>query len=431
VNGPKNHFFHAVYNALLILGAPLAMAGVFFRYPKTFLRAGFSGFGMRLGGIPSNGSGPRPVWFHAASLGECRAALPLVKAFRKQHPEIPVVFSSTTPNGLEEASRLGLGDRVFYAPLDLPWSVRRALRRAHPRMILLLESELWPNWLKIANAQGIPVGIVNGRMSQRSYGRYGMVSSFARSVVSNLAFVCAREKDDADRFSGLGVDRERVRVTGNLKYDLLPGDLNSSAASEVPALWGKDRPVWVAGSVRAGEEDQILAALVQVRAQAPESRLVLAPRHFENLEALESRLKQMNLRSVLKSNRSAQPDWDVLIWDSFGDLWSAYRDADMVFVGGSLIGKGGQNPIEPAWFEKPVIFGPSMENFAEPARALLASGGASQVSDADGLAQRLIEWIKTPESRKAAGAQAKKTIDGFAGQSTRNTMETVEAHLKP
>jgi 3-deoxy-D-manno-octulosonic-acid transferase len=258
-----------------------------------------------------------------------------------------------------------------------------------------------------------------------------MVSSFARSVVSNLAFVCAREKDDADRFSGLGVDRERVRVTGNLKYDLLPGDLNSSAASEVPALWGKDRPVWVAGSVRAGEEDQILAALVQVRAQAPESRLVLAPRHFENLEALESRLKQMNLRSVLKSNRSAQPDWDVLIWDSFGDLWSAYRDADIVFVGGSLIGKGGQNPIEPAWFEKPVIFGPSMENFAEPARALLASGGASQVSDADGLAQRLIEWIKTPESRKAAGAQAKKTIDGFAGQSTRNTMETVEAHLKP
>jgi 3-deoxy-D-manno-octulosonic-acid transferase len=405
----------------------------YFAYQALFNRKYLGNLNGRLWLSTELQTDPRPaIWLHAVSVGETLAAKPLLAALRQRFPNHRLVISTTTLTGQAVArERVTEADAVCYFPFDWRFTVRRALDAVQPEIIVLMESELWPNWLKIANAQGIPVGIVNGRMSRRSFGRYGMVSSFARSVVSNLAFVCAREKEDADRFSGLGVDRERVRVTGNLKYDLLPGDLNPSAAPATPALWGKDRPVWVAGSVRDGEEDQILAALVEVRAQAPESRLVLAPRHFENLEALESRLKQMNLRSVLKSNRSAQPDWDVLIWDSFGDLWSAYRDADMVFVGGSLIGKGGQNPIEPAWFEKPVIFGPSMENFAEPARALLASGGASQVSDADGLAQRLIEWIKTPESRKAAGAQAKKTIDGFAGQSTRNTMETVEAHLKP
>ena len=426
----EERFSYALYNALLVLGSPLALLAVILRYPKTFLHAGLEGIGMRLGSIrvfraPDS---PKPVWFHAASLGECRAAVPLIRAFRRAHPRVPVVFSSTTPNGAAEARRLGLSDSVFYAPLDFPWSVRSALASVDPQMLLLLESELWPNLLRIARERGAVIGVVNGRISQRSTGRYLKISGFIGSVLSKVDFLCAREEGDAERFAVLGLPRDRIRVSGNLKYDLLPGDLSEKDTSR--PLWPQDRPVLVAGSVREGEEEQVLRALDAVRSRRPELRLVLAPRHLENIGGLTQRLDSHGLRWSLKTKLEENPDWDVLVWDSFGDLWTAYREATVVFMGGSLVGKGGQNPIEPAWFSKAVLFGPSMENFAEPADALLKSGGAFQVRDAEELAARVEELLADAEKRRRAGENARRAMDAISGRATRATLEAIESRLK-
>ncbi|OGR87377.1 MAG: hypothetical protein A3A86_02275 [Elusimicrobia bacterium RIFCSPLOWO2_01_FULL_60_11] len=419
--------FYLLYNFSLFAFFPLILLGLYFKHPRTFTEHFWDGLGERLGRYqplePAEGD---TVWIHAASLGECRAALPFVTALRKEIPSVRIVFSSTTINGVLEARRLGLGERVVYSPLDLPWSVAAAFKAFRPRIVLLLESEIWPNWLKAAKDFGAVAGILNGRISARSARRYGFFRWMCGPWMRKIDFVCAREAADAERFERAGIPQERISVSGNLKFDLAPLDLNGSGASMAGIQ--KGGPVWTAGSVREGEVSLVLDAFLEARKTVKDLRLVLAPRHLDGLNDIETRARTEKLTASRRSSGGGGP-WDILIWDTFGDLLQAYRDSDLSFVGGSLVPLGGQNPIEPAGFEKPVIFGPHMENFSDPARVLLEGGGALQVQDAPGLARALVRILPDAGLKKEMGRKAKASVDAFRGRATRAALEVVLKRL--
>ena len=389
----------------------------------------WDGLGERLGRYPAwEPAAGETVWIHAASLGECRAALPFITALRREIPSVRIVFSSTTVNGVREAKRLGLGDPVVYSPVDLPGSVAAAFEAFHPRLVLLLESEIWPNWIKAAKNYGAAVGILNGRISARSAARYGLFRAVCGPWMRKIDFVCAREKADAERFATAGIPEGRISVSGNLKFDLLPANLNGSGQSPATGVKTGGGPLWTAGSVREGEISLVLDAFLEARNRVEGLRLVLAPRHMDGLSEIESRACAENL-TVGRRSSGGEGAWNILIWDTFGDLWQAYRDSDVSFVGGSLVPLGGQNPIEPASFGKPVIFGPHMENFSDPARVLLEGGGAVQVQNPQELARAIVKILPDEDLKREMGRKAKISVDAFAGRATRASLEVVLKHL--
>lgn len=420
----------AAYSFLILALFPIWIFVVFLRYPKSFASHFRQGLSQRLGGVEADirAKVRGAVWIHAASLGECRAAVPFVRALKKSHPGVPILFTSTTLNGVAEAQNLGLGDAAVFAPVDFPWSVRRFLDAVEPRLLLLLESELWPNWLASAQKRGIPIGVLNGRMSGRSARRYGSLPALSRILMGKISFAAVREQKDADHYQTAGLQKDKIKVTGNLKYDLAPWDLNGGAK---PPLQGAAHAgkVWTAGSVREGEERQILEVFKKLKKDFPELKLILAPRHLENLQEIKALIKSMDLRFSSRSENPS-PSSDVELWDTFGDLWRAYEQSDFVFVGGSLVDKGGQNPIEPAWFAKPVLFGRSMHNFEEPARILMEQGAAAQVVDAGELEQKMRRLLQNPEEAQKMGEHARRAMENFAGSATQKTLQMVEPYLK-
>ncbi len=423
-----------LYTALATLLFPLILLAVFVRYPKTFLGHFSEGAGERLAILPKKKAGDwrHPVWIHASSLGECRAALPFVKAFRESHPGEKIAFTSTTPNGVREARKLKLGDQVLYAPIDCPFTVNRFLNAVQPRLLLLLESELWPNWLARVKDQGIPAGVINGRMSGRSAKRYRAFSFLSRMVFEKIDFVAARESADKERFVACGVDPAKVKVTGNMKYDLAPWEMNGEPGElgGTGETSGQNPRLWAAGSVRDGEESLVLETHRNLLKNFPDLTLIIAPRHMERLGTILDQIKSMKLTYALRSQSvNGGLSGAILIWDTFGDLWKAYQMAGVVFVGGSLVPKGGQNPIEPAWFSKPILFGPSMTNFAEPAEMLLSQKGAIQVDDRAELESEIAALLNDPARAAELGKRSRRVIDSFRGQATKNTLKIVEPYL--
>jgi 3-deoxy-D-manno-octulosonic-acid transferase len=251
--------------------------------------------------------------------------------------------------------------------------------------------------------------------------------------MGKIDLVAARETADAERFRSIGVPIEQVSVGGNLKYDILPWDLQPGRDHPMPGSGLQKDPslYWTAGSVRAGEEAPVLNAYAEILKSHPALKLIFAPRHLDRMSTVTGILKSLNLSSTLRSEAlkgKGTVGTQVLIWDTFGDLWQAYQQAALVFVGGSLVDKGGQNPIEPAWFGKPVIFGPSMSNFAEPAQALLASRGAIEVKDSKQLAETVRHLLANTDERNATGARAKKAVEGFFGLATRQTSDALRRY---
>lgn len=429
-SGPGETLSYLLYNLALFAFFPLILLGIFLKHPRTFTEHFWDGLGERLARYPAlQPAAGKTVWIHAASLGECRAALPFVTALRQEIPSARIVFSSTTVNGVQEAKRLGLGDPVVYSPLDLPVSVAAAFETFRPSMVILMESEIWPNWIKAAKDFGAVVGILNGRISARSAGRYEIFRKVCGPWMRKIDFVCAREIADAERFAQAGIPEERISVSGNLKFDLLPMNLNGSEKNTPADELRKTCPLWTAGSVREGEISLVLEAFLEARRAVHNLRLVLAPRHMDSLSEIESSARAENLTAARRSS-GEKGAWDILIWDTFGDLWRAYRDSDVSFVGGSLVPLGGQNPIEPASFGKPVIFGPHMENFRDPARVLLEGGGAVQVQDAQDLARAVVKIIPDESLKLDMGRRAKISVDAFAGLATRASLEVVLKHLR-
>ena len=366
----------------------------------------------RLGFLPRRDD--RPLWVQAVSVGEVRLALRLLDQLGGEG--LGALLTTTTATGLELAKREGAGALPF--PADLPWVMAHALGRVGPRAVVLLETELWPGLLRSAARAGVPVVVVNGRLSDRAYARTLKFRGAFGESLSNL-HVAAQSEEHAARFAALGVPAGQIEVAGNLKYDLEPPRDFEAQRVALVQLLPEGAPRWTAGSVREGEEEPVLRAHALLREHVPEARLVLAPRHLERAEVCLKASAGLGLKAVRRTQAVPGGVWDVLVLDAMGELWAAYAVADLAFVGGSLVPLGGQNPLEPALLQKPLFFGPSMENFREVADLLLAAGGARQVSGAQELGEQLAALTADPAARAAMGERGRDIVRAHRGATAR------------
>ena len=347
---------------------------------------------------------PSVLWVHAVSLGETRAAVPLVDRLKRAYPDATILLTHMTATGRAAGHAL-FGDRVVQAwlPYDVPFAVRAFLRHFRPRAGMLVETELWPNLVAHAAAAGVPLYLVNARLSERSAAGYARIGRLARPMFAQLAGVAAQTAAHAARFADLGA--AAPVVTGNLKFDLQVPDAALHLGRELRLRFGVARPVWVAGSTRDGEEALILDALA-VRDLPAGTLTVFVPRHPQRFEAVASLLRERSIPFVRRSANAPVPaDVRVVLGDSMGEMLGYFAAADVVFVGGSLLPLGGQNLIEPIAVGRPTLVGPHMFNFAEATANALAAGAALRVDDAAALIGQVAALLADP-ARRAAMADA-------------------------
>jgi 3-deoxy-D-manno-octulosonic-acid transferase len=402
-----------LYTGLLSLILPLALLRLYWRGRRD--PGHRQRWRERLGWIPPL---PEPdcLWIHAVSVGETRAALPLIRALRERYPDSPLLVTTTTLTGSRQV-REALGATVHhvYAPYDLPGAAARFLRNARPRLAVIMETELWPNLLRQCAAAGIPVLIANARLSERSARGYARIRRLTASMLRDATLIAAQAEADAERFRTLGAPR--VEVVGNLKYDLqLPDDLPEQGLRLRRERLGARRPVWIAASTHAGEDELILDAFALLRPRWPELLLLLVPRHPERFEGVAALCQQRGLRVVRRGEeRPCTPDTAVFLGDSMGELLQFYAAADLAFVGGSLVATGGHNVLEPALLGLPVLFGPHMFNFTEAGQRLLEAEAAWQVTDAATLATAVDRLLANPERRRSAGERGRAVVGRHRG----------------
>jgi 3-deoxy-D-manno-octulosonic-acid transferase len=348
-----------------------------------------------------SGQPDRPViWLHAVSVGETRAAEPLVKALESDWPDHQILLTTLTPTGRATA-RQAFGERVLccYVPYDVPWAVGAFLRHYQPRLGALLETELWPNLIHGCRSRGVPLFLVNARLSERSARGYGRVAALTRGALGGLAGVAAQSTADAQRLAALGA--QQVVVTGNLKFDRGPQAADFARAQHLRALFGPDRPVFVAASTREGEEELVLDAL----AGAPSELLtVIVPRHIQRFDAVAALLARRGLRVQRRSDdRPILADTQAVLGDSMGELFAYYGACDVAFIGGSLLPLGGQNLLEACAMGKPVLIGPHTFNFTEATRLAVEAGAAVRVRDSTELGDALAALLRDAVHREAMG----------------------------
>jgi 3-deoxy-D-manno-octulosonic-acid transferase len=355
--------------------------------------------GERYGRYATPGGAPT-LWVHAVSLGETRAAAPLVDRLKRAYPDATLLLTHMTATG-RAAGRALFGDRVVQAwlPYDVPFAVRAFLAHWKPGAGLVMETELWPNLVAQARAAGVPLYLVNARMSERSAAGYARVPSLVRPMLAQLSGIAAQADADAARLVALGAPE--VVVTGNLKFDLDVPDSAAALGREFRLRFGETRPVWVAGSTRDGEEALILDALA-ARELPPGTLSVIVPRHPHRFAAVADLLRQRGIPFVRRSDNAPVPaDTAVVLGDSIGEMAGYCLAADVVFVGGSLLPLGGQNLIEPIAAGRPALVGPHMFNFADATEKALAAGAATQVADAAALVAEVAALLRDPARRGA------------------------------
>jgi 3-deoxy-D-manno-octulosonic-acid transferase len=403
---------YTVYSALLSLAFVLALPWYLWRDRGTGrYRASFR---ERLGRLPAGlaGSALPSVWIHAVSVGEVLASRPLVRALRKRLRGHRIVLSTTTVTGQALARRtVTEADAVFFAPFDWPAPVRLALAAVRPALLVLVETELWPNLIRQARRAGTRVAVVNGRISPRSFRRYHLVRPLLRRVLGEVDLFLMQAEAHAGRIRSLGAPPGRVRVTGNLKFDALPADEAGTPAPLVRLLLDgpPDAALWVAGSTVAGEEEHVLRALREVRARIPGVRLLIAPRHPERFAEVPALAERAGFTSVCRTTLDDRPwsEGDVLLLDTMGELAQVYALATVVFVGGSLEPAGGHNVLEPAVAGKAVVVGPHMENFQEIADEFRSEGALLQVGSPAALGGAIADLLADLERRRAMGDRAR------------------------
>ncbi len=358
---------------------------------------------------------PADVWIHAVSVGEVQAAQPLIRHLLRR--DLSVLVTTTTPTGARRLQDL-FADAVQhrYTPLDLGRIMRRFLDVVSPRLVLVMETEIWPNMLAECDRRGIDVLLVNGRLSARSARGYARVRRFSAETMRRFGLIAAQGIEDAARFESLGVDPARIAVTGSIKFDVqVPASL-MDRAEVMRRAWGSDRPVWVAASTREGEEEQLLMAHARVRAHFPTALLVLVPRHPERFERVAGLVQRQGLALARHSlDQPCQEDTAVYLGDTMGELPVFLAAADVAFVGGSLVPNGGHNLLEPAAVGVPVLIGPYSFNFAEITRLLIACEAAQEVADANALAEWLIRWLGDAAERARVGENARQAIERNRG----------------
>lgn len=404
--------FDLLYLLMLVVGAPILL---FQR-----IRAGKSlpEFGAKFWGSIQVGetSAPR-LWLHAVSVGEVNLLPNLASHLQANSPDLNIVVSSTTATGLELARRRFANRcEVIPFPFDFSWAIRRTLDRVQPQAIVLAELELWPNLIKLASLRGIPVIVINGRLSERSFRGYMRLRWIMRGIFSRLAIVAAQDAAVAERFITLGASPARVHITGSLKFDDAPTSRETNAVDNSKALLGV-RPqmkVWIAGSTQRGEEAIVLETFQELRSRHPELRLILVPRHAERFDEVAALISESPFalirRSELQTNRNQWSQDEVVLIDTIGELRTWWGLADIAFVGGSLGSRGGQNMLEPAGYGAAVCFGPNTRNFRDIVSFLLAADAARIVHDGRELTEFVKQMLIDNSEARRLGDNAQRVV---------------------
>jgi len=355
-------------------------------------------------------------WLHGASVGEARLLDAVAARARRLHADLRIVGSATTLSGRELLARSRALAASFYAPLDVAGWPGRVLDAVRPAGLGMIETELWPNWIREAGRRGIPVAVVNARLSPRRMTTYRRFGSLYASVLANVTVVAAQSAADAERFEALGAAPERIEVTGNLKFDLPEPAVDRTALRRRFGI-ALERPVVVAGSTGAGEESEVLDAFARLRAAHPETFLVLAPRHPVRAPEVETEVARRGLRCHRLSSHADHEagSADVLLVDSIGELGALYTLTAAAFVGGSLVPIGGHNVLEPVAAGAAVSFGPHTEHAADPAEALLEAGAATRVRDGEELGAWWSRLVGQPEEAARMAAAGRTALAAHRG----------------
>lgn len=350
---------------------------------------------------------PGGIWVHAVSVGESIAAAPVIRALRQRHPQLPITVTCMTPTGSERIRAL-FGDEVHhcYLPYDLPGLAGRFLDRLRPSLGVVMETELWPNLIHQAARRDVPIALANGRLSERSARGYGKLGGVTAPMLAELAWLAVQTPVEAERFRALGARAERVAVTGSIKFDLRIDPELPARAADLRQDWGH-RPVWIAASTHAGEDEVLLQAHRQLLAARPDALLILVPRHPERFPEVLAEVRREDFSVIQRSTGEAvQPQTQVLLGDTMGELLFLYALADVAFVGGSLIERGGHNPLEPAALGVPVLSGPHVFNFLDIVAQLRDAGALETVAEASAIAAAVARlWAEPAEAerRRQAG----------------------------
>ena len=419
------------YPAYRLLCTGLLFAGL----PGFWLYSSLSGkhrrgLRQRLGAYGTSGAvrpsrSPR-VWLHAASVGEVNAATAIAEALGRIRPDAGLVLSTTTEHGLDEArERLGNNAVSVLAPLDWSGSVKRALNWMRPDAMVCVETEIWPTWLISAQRRNVPTALVNGRISCRSIRRYQHIQGLMAAVLKNMTALSVIDVEDAQRLVRLGAPEARIVVNGNAKFDLA----RDSPDPKTAALLGRclhldgSVPVIVAGSIRRGEARPVIEAYCRVRRIFDNAVLVIAPRHLQWVGALMEEARRQGLdcqRRTVLADSAATRSAPVIVLDTIGELKALYGLADVVFCGGSLVPRGGQNLLEATAWGKPVICGPHMDDFRAATDALVAAGAVFQVGDSDQLAETVLHLLGSPDFARAAGRSGQEVVAANRGAAARH-----------
>ena len=392
-------------------------------------------FGLLSSGEIAAVEGNGPIWVHAVSVGETIAAKLLIRALRERFPGRRIVISNVTETGRSVALNIAEADLCIYFPFDFGFAVRRVLTSVQPSVILIVETEIWPNFLRTARRLGIPAVMVNGRISDRSFARYLCLRWFFRTILTDFSWFCMQTSEDVRRIVSMGAPPDRVGITRNLKYDIPVAYLPTEKKEEIRRDFSlpADLPLFSAGSTHQGEEEEVVAAYKQLLDSGKECLLILVPRHPERAGQVAELLRReklpFTLRTGLNGRTSPFSPGDVLLVDTVGELMQFYAVSDVVFVGGSLVPTGGHNILEPASLRVPVLFGPHMSNFRESAELILSCGGGVQVYDGIELAAVLARLLDDPAERQVMGENGAGLLEKNSG-STGLHLEIVERFLK-
>ncbi|WP_341659420.1 lipid IV(A) 3-deoxy-D-manno-octulosonic acid transferase [Vibrio sp.] len=404
-----------LYTVLLSLAAPFLLSGLFRTKPgkPTIGKRWKEHFGFS----DKLSHGNEPVWIHAASVGETIAVTQFIREFKRQNPKQTILLTTTTPTGAKQAESLSELVEHRYAPVDFPFAIKGFLKTFNPKKLLIVETELWPNLIHYTHQAGIPITVLNARLSEKSYLGYKKVLPIFSSMAQKLSRVLCQFEDDAERFIKLGVPTANVLITGSIKFDITVTEESISASNKLRNTLGGPRPIWIAASTHAGEDELLLSAHSIILESNPNTLLIIVPRHPERFVDVTKLCAEKFTTVTRSSGEKVSLSTQIYVGDSMGEMMLLLGTADICFMGGSLLGKkvGGHNLLEPAALELPTLTGPSYYNFKDVTNSLIEIGGCKVVNNSTEIATAISEALNDQMYLKEAGEASKKFVELNSG----------------
>lgn len=399
-----------LYTLLLTLAAPFLLYGLYRRRPEKPCVG--KRWKEHFGITPPLKTTTPPIWIHAASVGETLAVTPLIKKIKQRSPNTPILLTTTTPTGAEQAEKLAAWVEHRYTPIDFSFAVRGFLSRVRPSQLIIVETELWPNTLHTVAKSGLPITLVNARLSEKSYRGYQRIRPLFNSMAKPLSLVLCQFADDAQRFMQLGMASSKIKITGSIKFDISITDEVIAQSEALRANLGVHRPIWIAASTHQGEDEIVLAAHQEILKQHPDALLILVPRHPERFAAVHKLAASLFSVQTRSSQQAITSTTQVYLGNTMGEMLVLLGASDVCFMGGSLVGKkvGGHNLLEPAALAKPIITGPSFYNFTDITHALINAKACVIADQADMLAKQVSHWLTDAQERQQCGKNALEIV---------------------